>query len=237
MQRKNYSPQPIHAKIISMKIHQFSCREQDNIDLRQANAVIKHRPNIIILEAPMPEADSSLFFDSNESIAKQKKILQNKISNLKKVSKEFPWVASDITLFENVFELSKSGHPIKIYSVDAPSQLLKETIINKWNLMNKPRKRGSMFLWWVYIYLREKIMADNLRVIFKDVKKDTSILIFLQKFHWLNVKFQLSNPTKESLWNYYFGKFKKIKRSDVVNILKINNPVLYEYWMKHSDFK
>ena len=216
-----------------MPIHQIPCREQNNIDLRQANAVIKHKPNIIIFEAP--SSISPLFFDSHQTPAKQKEILKTKISNLKKVSEKYPWFESDIKVFKNAYDLAKSGHELKMYSVDGPSELLQQTIVNKWNLMNKPRVRGSVFLWWVYIYLREKIMTENIRPILKD-NKDKSILIFLQKFHWLNVQFQLSNPSKDKLWNYYFGKFEKIKRKDVANILKKDNDILYKYWIKYSEF-
>ncbi len=78
-------------------------------------------------------------------------------------------------------------------------------------------------------------MTENIRPILKD-NKDKSILIFLQKFHWLNVQFQLSNPNKDKLWEYYFGKFKNVKRNDIVNILKRENEVLYKYWVRYSGF-
>ena len=215
-----------------MSIIQISCREQNKIDLRQANAVIRHKPNIIIFEAPVQIGLSPLFLDSKQPILKQKEILKIKISNLKKVAKINKWVESDIKVFENVYELIKSGHDIKLYNVDGPSELLQQTIINKWNLIDKPRRRGNHFLWWTYIYLREKMMTDNIRPILKENKNKT-ILIAMQKFHWLNVKFQLSNPSKDELWNYYFGKFKNINKKEVANKLKKENEILYKYWIKY----
>lgn len=217
-----------------MTIHQIPCREQNNIDLRQANAVIKHKPNIIIFEAPA-NTGSPLFLDSNQPILEQKELLKGKISNLKKVAKTYRWVESDIKVFENAFDLIKSGHELKIYNVDGPSELLQEALINKWNLIDKPRRRGVHLLWWVYIFLRERIMTENIRSILKE-NKDKSILVFLQKFHWLNVQFQLSNPSKDKLWNYYFGKFENMNRKDMVNILKKENEVLYKYWVRYSGF-
>ena len=79
-------------------------------------------------------------------------------------------------------------------------------------------------------------MTENIRPVLKE-NKNKSILIFLQKFHWLNVQFQLSNPSKDELWDYYFGKFKNIDRKEVANKLKKENNVLYEYWMKYSNLK
>lgn len=216
-----------------MPIHQIPCREQNDIDLRQANAVIKHKPNIIIFEAPTES--SPLFFDSKLPLAKQKEIIKIKVSNLKKVAKEYSWVESDIKVFENAFNLALSGQDLKMYNIDAPSELLQQTIINKWNLIDKPRRRGVHLLWWVYIFLRERIMTENIRPLLKE-NKNKSILVFLQKFHWLNVQFQLSNPSKDKLWDYYFGKFENVKRKDVANILKKDNDVLYKYWIKYSGF-
>ena len=182
----------------NLKILQYNCREENKIDLRQANAVIRHRPDAIIYEAPSDENKASLFFDSNGSIKKQKNKLKELNISLRKIAKKYPWVLSDIKTLENVIELSKTGHKTKIYYVDGPRELLRETIINKWNLIDKPRHRGVHLLWWVYIYLREKIMSKNIESLLKN--KNQSILMFMQKFHWLNVKFLLSKPTKDEIW-------------------------------------
>ncbi len=128
-----------------MSIHQIPCREQNNIDLRQANAVIKHKPNIIIFEAPA--GPSPLFFDSKKPTSKQKEIIKTKINNLKNVAKKYPWVESDIKVFENACDLARSGVDLKMYNIDGPGELLQQTIINKWNLIDKPRRRGVHLLW------------------------------------------------------------------------------------------
>lgn len=217
-----------------MKIIQFSCREKKGIDLRQANAILRHKPDIIIYEAPSNKNKAYLFFNSQEPIKKQKNILKKLTTNLKKIARKYPWVLSDIKTFENIVKLSKSGYKTKVYYVDAPSELLRETIVNKWNLISKSRRRGIHFLWWVYIYLREKIMSKNIEPLIKN--KNQSVLMFMQKFHWLNVKFLLLKPTRDEIWKYYFGKFENVNQNNISEIIKLKNKILYKYWVKYSDF-
>jgi hypothetical protein len=217
-----------------MKILQFNCREENGIDLRQANAVLRHKPDTIIYEAPSDKSKAYLFFDPKESIKKQENRLKELNVSLRKISKKYPWVMSDIKTLENVIELSKTGHKTKIYYVDSPRELLRETIINKWNLIDKPRHRGVHLLWWVYIYLREKIMSQNIEPLLKN--KNQSVLMFIQKFHWLNVKFLLSKPTKNEIWKYYFGRFKNVNKKNISETIKLKNKVLYKYWNEISDF-
>jgi hypothetical protein len=63
------------------------------------------------------------------------------------------------------------------------------------------------------------------------------VLAFVQKFHWKNVQFQLTNPTKEEMYIYYFGAFKDINPQSIGMKVKDTNPILYKYWKKYSDFK
>lgn len=217
-----------------MKIHQFSCREENGVDHRQADAILRHNPDVIFWEAPSTGRKASLVFDPKKSPKKHEGQLKKITKSLQKVSKKYPWVVSDISVYKNAIELLKNGHRVRIYNVDAPSELLKETIINKWNMMERPRRRGSHLLWWIYIYLRERIMTRNIQPLLKGDRQ--TALMFLQKFHWLNVKFLLSNPTKDDIWRYYFGKFKNINKQNVSEIIKEKNKVLYKYWLRHSDF-
>lgn len=217
-----------------MKIHQFSCREKRGADPRQADAVLRYKPDMIFCEVPSAEGKASLVFDPRKSIKDTEDKLKEIIKKLRKFSKKVPWAISDIEMHKNVAELLKGGYKVRMYNVDAPVELTKEAILNKWHLMDKPRRRGSHLLWWVYIYLRERIMSKNMKPLLK--MGDQTILIFLQKFHWLNVRFLLSNPSKDDIWNYYFGKFKKFNKQNISKILKEENKILYKYWLRHSDF-
>ncbi len=220
-----------------MKLYQFSCIEGKKVDLRQADAVLRHRPDAIIFEAPSSGRTPSLVYNkyrpSNKplaEVAKHKK-------KLKQVSKKYPWVLSDISVYDNIVKLWKEGVDVKLYNVDASSELLRvgSRIDHDWN--PKPHHRGTHFQWWVRIYLREKIMAENIQwVVSKNKKKDLKVLIFLQSFHWRNVQFLMSNPTKKQIYEYYFGKFKDIEIETIGNKIKKENKILYKYWKKVSDF-
>ncbi|MFA6300901.1 MAG: hypothetical protein WC609_00955 [Candidatus Paceibacterota bacterium] len=218
-----------------MKILQYNCREEKGIDLRQANAVLRHRPDIIIDEAPSGEGRTAqLGYNPNDSIKKQESKLKKLTKDMRKIAPKFPWVMSDIPKRKNVIKLQKIGHKTKIYAVDGPRKLLRESIKRKWDLIDKPRRRGIHLLWWTYIYLRERIMANKIEPLLKN--KNQTVLISMQKFHWLNVKFLLSKPTKDEIWENYFGRFKNVNKKNISEIIKTKNKVLYKYWLKNSDF-
>lgn len=215
-----------------MLIKQFNCIEGKNVDLRQANAVLKYKPNIIIQEAPSNSKISDSVFNKYSPANKPLYELKKIRADLKHTAKKYPWVLSVIYVFENIKKLWESGHDVKIYNVDAPSELLRQTLINKWNVIKGPHRRGTHLIWWAYIYLRELMMTKYVsKILAKNKnKKDLTMLIFMQKFHWRNVQFQLLHPQKDIIWKYYFGKFKNLSPKDVEKIIKKENPVLYKYW-------
>lgn len=156
---------------------------------------------------------------------------------LYRLSKKAPWVLSDVCVFDKIVELWKEGHDVKLYNVDAPSELLRVNLNIGTNLNPKPCRRGTYFEWWVRIYLRERIMAKNIHKIFSQIKdKDSGVLIFLQSFHWCNVKFLMQNPSRKQIYKYYFGAFKKINIKTINERVKKENEILYKYWKRFSDF-
>tara|TARA_Y100000310_G_scaffold339306_1_gene431607 strand:+ start:810 stop:1478 length:669 start_codon:yes stop_codon:yes gene_type:complete len=220
-----------------MKVYQFNCLEGKNIDLRQADAVLRHRPDVIIFEAPPDRGVQSLVYNnykpSNkplENILKHKKMLRH-------VSKKIPWVLSDVHVFNNIVKLWKEGHDIRLYNVDAPYELLKVDLNLDIKWSPNPYRRGTHFGWWVRIYLREKIMTKNVNKIFSQIEnKDSIILIFLQKFHWRNVRFLMQNESQDKIYEYYFGAFKNININTINERVKKENKILYKYWKSLSDF-
>ncbi len=221
-----------------MKIFQYSCVEDKKPDFRQAEAVIKKRPDVIFFEAPTPLGKPSLNYNKFSTKNKPLSDLKKHYKMLKEVSKKYPWVISDIQTYKNIEKLWKEGHDVKLYSIDAPSELLKIGI----NLNNdikppKPKRRGTNFNWWVRIYLRERIMSNYMMKILPKYKKENTALVFLQSFHWRNVKFLLSKPSKQQIYKYYFGSFKSLNLGNLnEHVLETNNPILTKYWKKVSDF-
>ena len=222
-----------------MKLYQFSCFEGKNIDMRQANAVLKYRPDIIIFEAPCNEKTPDLIYNKFSPSKKPQSELIKYKEMLHKVAKKFSWVESDIYVYDNIATLWKEGHDIKLYNVDGPSELLKINLKFDDKKYPKPYRRGTHFVWWVRIYIREKIMTKNVQWILSHYKnkKDFTGLVFLESFHWRNVKFQLSKPPKKQMWNYYFGNFRDLNQKNIGSRIKENNKLLYKYWLKYSEFK
>lgn len=216
-----------------MLVKQFNCIEGNKIDLRQANAVLKYKPDIIIQEAPSNSKTSDSVFNKYSPANKPLHELKKINTSLKHTAKKYPWHLSCIYVNENIQKLWESGHDVKIYNIDAPSELLQQTLINKWNQIDGPHRRGTHLIWWAYIYLRELIMAKYIsKILTKNKnKKGLVVLILMQKFHWRNVQFQLSNK-KNNIWKYYFGKFKDLSPKDVEKMVKKENSVLYKYWKR-----
>ena len=218
------------------KYLQFNCREVDELDLRQANAVLKHRPDIIILEYPNNNKTPDLPFNKYEAKKKPKGLVQKRLKDLpKEVLKIQPWAKADTIMWKNVAGLWQSGHQVMVYTVDAPSELTGEWLAVWRNTYPSVKKN---WVWWVQIYLREKIMAENIRWILKNYegRENPVVLVFLQSFHWTHVKFLLTNPTKNEIWQYYFGRFSEINRSNIAKKIKRLNPVFYRYWNRVANF-
>ncbi len=205
------------------KFLQFNCIEGKKIDLRQANAVLRHKPDIIILEYP----------NNNYPL---KSIEKTPSYLLKKENIEImPWIRSDIRMWKNVDELKKNGHNILVYKIDAPNDLT-NSFFNVWRHMYPCALKN--WLWWVQIYLREKYMTRNIKWILKNykIKKNPTILIFLQSFHWDHVKFLLKKSSFEKTWKYYFGKFFEINPRNIAKKIRAENKIFYKYWKKVLDF-
>ena len=219
-----------------MRLIQLSCQEGNKIDERQAKSVLRHRPDAIVFEAPSDIPGLSLPYNKYPPSSKPVKLVYAHQNKLRKVAKSFPWTASDIGVYDNILQLWSEGHDVKLYHIDGPSELLQETINRGWNKTAEPRRRGTHFPWWVYIYLRERIMTNNLERIMPVLPTNATVLIFLQKFHWLHLHYLIQNPPKRKIFQYYFDKFNVTPLTINRQVENIHNPVLTKYWKQYSDF-
>lgn len=225
---------------INPKFIQCSCVEGDKIDLRRAKAVLKHKPDIIIFELPQNNRGAGLIFNryscSNKPIEEVNKIIkENRIA-----AKKFPYVASDIAVWKNIEKLWKQGINTQVYNVDSPAKLRKESfyLFHKSISNGYPAVRKD-WLFWLCLYLRESCMAKNAKRILDNYhfKKDPTILIFLESIHWNHVKFLLTNPSKEKIWKYYFGRFKNLKANkNIENQIRARSLTLNNFWKKIQKF-
>ncbi len=218
------------------KYIQFDCVESEKLDLRQANAVLRHKPDIIILEYPNNNKTPDLEFNKYDALKKPKDLVKKRLKKFPdEILKIHPWAKADQIMWENVADLWAKDHQVFVYAVDAPNELTSEWL-DVWRHMYPCVKKN--WVWWVKIYLRERIMANNVQWVLRNYKgkENPTTLIFLQRFHWDHVKFLLKNPSKKEIWNYYFGKFSEINRSDIAVKIESLNKVFYKYWKKFSDF-
>jgi hypothetical protein len=98
-------------KLLKPKYIQRDCRESENVglrgvvfkpDYRQAEAVTRFRPDIIVFEHPnnnkTPEITGRLVYAPNPELLRV-----------------HPWAAADQKLYKNIDDLQRSGHEIKLY--------------------------------------------------------------------------------------------------------------------------
>ncbi len=228
---------------MKIKYTQVDCREEINSknwnkpDFRQAEHVLKFRPDIIITESAANRTPDTIY---NKFNTKQKPLQDIKKHQqwLKKVSK-VPGngdAISDVLLWNNIMKLWNDDHNVLVYNTDGPDKLRSE-FFEVWKYMYPCALKN--WLWWVRIYLREKYMVENIRWVLEKNKgrKELHIAIFLQNFHWEHVKFLMNNPTKKEIWNYYFAQFKEISPKNITEKIKEQNKVFYKYWLQISDFK
>lgn len=219
-----------------MKLHpkfiQHDCVEGDKVDLRQAEATLLHRPDIIIFEMPQNgNRGPGTIFNRYSCANKPTEKVDEIIKKLKISARKFPYAASDIAVWENIKMLWAEGVNTQIYNVDAPERMRREYFLFK--NPGYPAVRKDWFF-WVYLYLRDAHMAKNIRRVLDACsgKKDPTILIFLQSIHWKHVQFLLTNPSREKIWKYYFGNFPNIKPGAIECKIKERSKILGEYWKR-----
>lgn len=227
---------------MKIKYIQVDVREEINSkdwvepDYRQAEYVLRYRPDIIVFESPMGRTPNTIYNNFNCK-DKPLKLVRNRQSKLKELSKK-PGLGdamSDVRLWNNIMKLWKENHNVLIYNIDGPVKIHQE-FFEVWKYMYPSALKN--WLWWVRIYLREKHMAKNIKwVLEKNKNKDKiTVAIFIQSWHWRHVKFLLSDPSKKMIWDYYFSRFKEVSLKNISAKIKKENIVFYKAWQKISDF-
>lgn len=218
------------------KFIQRDCVEGDKADLRQAEAVLKHRTDIIIFEMPQggsrgPGTIFNRYSCANKPIEKVDEI----IKGLKVSAKKYPYALSDVAVWENVKTLWKEGVNVQIYNVDAPDRMRRE--FSLFVKQGYPAVRKEWFF-WAYLYLRDTYMAKNIKKALGGYskKQNPTVLIFLQSIHWEHTQFLLTNTSKEKVWKFYFGKLPSIKQDTIEEQIRIRSKVMGDYWKREQVF-
>lgn len=217
-------------KLIKPRFFQFDCLEKNRVDLREAKAILRYRPDIIIFEMPEINGKPDLIFNKYDCKNKPFKKLEEIQANLRKNAKQFKYALSDVEVWKNIEYLWRENHDILLYNVDAPREVRQEFFELRHTYPLVPKK----WVWGVKLYIRECIMANHIQNILKRYtrKSNPIILIFLQKYHWGHVKLLLKNPSKKEIWKFYFGKFSEVTNKNIASEIKKQSNILYKYWLK-----
>jgi hypothetical protein len=219
--------------------HQINCAENRNgvLDLRQAEGIKKYQPDIVILEYP---SNSEMpYFELNDfgALEKPKELVAQRLRPFsKELLKKDPWVAADIIMWQEIAKLWARGKQVFVYPTDGTFELISEWR-EVWNHMYPLSTQN--WVWWVQIYLRERLMANNVNYVIRkhqDMQKPI-VNIYLQNFHWQHVKFLLTHTKTDEIWQFYFGKFSsEVTKETITNEIQRLNPVFFKYWIEYSDF-
>lgn len=220
------------------KFKQINCNESRGagLDLRQAEAILTYRPDIVLLEYPCNSEPPDMPFNAFAPMDKPEAMVAKRTAEFPaEVLKRDPWVVADTAMWRNVAQLWSEGHQVLAYPTDGPSELTSEWR-EVWDHMYPQATKN--WVWWVRIYLRERLMANHVRYVLNkhsDMAKPM-VMVYLESFHWKHVKFLLSEPSQQEIWEYYFGRFPEVDQSSIANRIKALNPMFYKYWQEYSDF-
>jgi len=218
---------------ISPKFIQKNCVEGNKVDMQQANAVLKYKPDIVLFEYPTGKTGPDAIFNKYSTNKKPLKKVDGIIKNRKISAKKYPYAESDIFVWQNIKKLWSQDHNVLIFNIDAPDELRREYFEN---LEPKYPQARKDFLFWVYLYLREIYMTKNMEKILKSYseKENPTVAVFLQSIHWQHVQFLLTKPNKSKIWKYYFGRFPKLKPKTIDAEIKKRSLFLYRWWNKQN---
>lgn len=219
---------------IKPRFYQYDCVEGDKADLRQAGAVSRWKPDIVIFELPQsrsgkPGTIFNRYSCAHKPIQKVEEIIKGK----KRAAKKYPYALSDVSVWENIQKLWREGINTQVYNVDSPRQMRSE-----FNLFPHYPACRKDWLFWAYLYLRDTYMARNIRWVLEHYsgRKDPTILIFLQSIHWDHAQFLLGNPSPRKVWDFYLGKFSQIKPKTIEKEIGKRSKILAKYWRKNQQF-
>ena len=217
------------------KFLNFNCIEGDKAYYRQAKAIVEHKPDIIIFEMPQGKNSPNTVFNNYSCDKKPIEKVYKIIKKLKIAAKKYPYALSDVAVWNNIEKLWAQGINTQIYNIDSPDKIRRECHLFK---NGYPVVRKD-WLFWVYLYLRDSFMTKNLKIILDNysVKKNPTTLIFLQSIHWKHVQFLSTDPSKEKIWKYYFGRCKDLRPNKrIEGKITERSRVLASYWKKYQRF-
>jgi hypothetical protein len=210
-----------------IKYVQSNSSELGTIDLRQANLIKKYKPDIVLFEI---SHTYKLPFNKFKATNKPAKEYEKLTQYLRKNSKQYPQATADIAIWENIHKLWNEGKNTLVFNIDAPDEIRSHH--QSFGLpYNTARKQWNF---WAYLFIRERYMVKHVAPILKKITKNQKVIVavFIELEHWKHVLFQLSNPSKKAMWDYYFKRFPEITPKNIAKKIKEYDKTYYKYWKK-----
>lgn len=218
---------------ITPKFIQRDCVEGDKIDPRQATAVLKYRPDIILFELPEGKNGPDTIFNKYPCEKKPIKKVSEIIKKLNGAAKKYPYAKSDVFVWENIKKLWADGVNTQIYNIDVSDELRRQNSL--FEIDGYPACRKDP-VFWAYLFVRDFHMARNIQEILArySEKENPVVAVFLQSIHWKHAVFLLGKPSKKEIWKYYFGRFSKLTPETFLGLVSKRSKVLARYWCMAS---
>ena len=198
-------------------IHIDEPRHSRKVIEKQAEAILKIKPDIILFE--LPRVGELSYFNKFKPKNKPHERIDNIKEHFSALSKYYPWFASFYKIIEAVEQLWSKGKQVYLYEIDGPVELTSAG----------EGKRGVQNVVWNY--LREKFMLESIKRLNRRFPRKKALL-FCHNFHWGNLNFLLKKPSKKEIWNHYFKIIGNVTPEWVERELRRKNKVLYKYWKK-----
>jgi len=192
-----------------------------------AKQILKVKPDAILFEFPKGGYPLEKF-NKRKPKNKPKDLIEKWKKGLLFHSKKHKQLKRTVDIVKSIEKLWNQGNQIYLYEIDAPVELSKLGLYKRYS--------GKIFhnlRFWIWIFLRERIMVSNIRKIYRNLRlkiKNPKLLVKCHNFHWKNIKFLLRNPAKKNIYDYYFSKFSKYQ---IKSVLK-REKVLYKFWKMYG---
>ena len=184
------------------------------IEIKISKQILKVKSDAILFEFPKGSFGGIEKFNKYKPKNKPKYLIENWKGNLLLSSKKINSLKGTIEIVKNIEKLWNNGHQIYLYNIDAPAELSKLGLYKRYS-----GKLSYNLRFWIWIFLREKIMISNIKKIYKNLKlkiKNPKLLVKCHNFHWRNITFLLKNPDRKKIEHYYFSKF---SRNEIKSVL------------------
>lgn len=211
-----------------IRFYQANCREDGGVDSRQADLILRCRPSAVFWELPAGPQGPASVFNRYPPTRKPAAVLTKIKRQLTAATRRYPYAQSDILTWDNIQKLWADGLDVQVFNVDGPSELRRLDLDGLWAPYPACRRD---WLFWVYLLSRERMMASYVEQVLAQLPPDATVAILMQSIHWRHIRFLMTKPTDQQIWQYYLGRFPDLTEKNLPEQLRHRSRLLYKYWL------